>query len=183
MSNSRSLIPASPVFPKVSLAEMAPAAGQLRLSQGQVLPASLVQQNTALLAQNVALKLALAQERTRTGGPPRPAMSADRAPQPAPLAPPLQQTAAGAPRAANHHPGLTLRQLQVMALVLTGHPSKTIAADLGISQRTVENHRAAIMRRTGATSLPALARLAIGASHDGDCRADSPPCSLAAAPD
>jgi len=32
-------------------------------------------------------------------------------------------------------------------LVLVGHPSKNIAADLGISQRTVDNHCAAIMRR------------------------------------
>lgn len=65
--------------------------------------------------------------------------------------------------------GLTKRQYQVMDLVLAGHPSKNIAVDLGISQRTVENHRAAIMRRTGATSLPALARLAIGADVVGDC--------------
>ena len=46
-----------------------------------------------------------------------------------------------------------------MDLVLAGHPSKNIAADLGISQRTVESHRAAIMHRTGAHSIPALARL------------------------
>lgn len=57
---------------------------------------------------------------------------------------------------------LTPRQRQVMALVLAGHPSKIIAADLTISRRTVENHRAAIMRRTGATSLPALVRLSLG---------------------
>ncbi len=50
-------------------------------------------------------------------------------------------------------------------LVLDGQPSKNSAADLGISQRTVENHRAAIMQRTGATSLPALARLALAASR------------------
>ncbi len=63
---------------------------------------------------------------------------------------------------ARHHlEGLTLRQHQVMALVLAGHPSKNIAADLGISQRTVENHRASIMRKTGAKSLPALARIAL----------------------
>ena len=66
--------------------------------------------------------------------------------------------------------GLTPRQHQVLGLVLAGHPSKNIAADLGISRRTVENHRAAIMVRTGATSLPALARLAIGADVGGDCK-------------
>jgi DNA-binding NarL/FixJ family response regulator len=54
---------------------------------------------------------------------------------------------------------LTTRQLQIMALVVAGHPSKNIAADLGISQRTVENHRAAIMKKTGAKSLPALGRI------------------------
>jgi DNA-binding NarL/FixJ family response regulator len=54
---------------------------------------------------------------------------------------------------------LTARQRQIMNLVLAGHPSKNIAADLAISQRTVENHRAAIMRKTGVKSLPELARL------------------------
>jgi len=60
--------------------------------------------------------------------------------------------------------GLTVRQRDVMAMVLAGHPSKNIAADLGISQRTVENHRASIMHKTGAKSLPALARLAMAAA-------------------
>ncbi|WP_416173633.1 LuxR C-terminal-related transcriptional regulator [Aerococcus mictus] len=41
-----------------------------------------------------------------------------------------------------------------------------IAADLGISQRTVENHRASIMRKTGSKSLPALARLALAAASN-----------------
>jgi two-component system, chemotaxis family, CheB/CheR fusion protein len=68
--------------------------------------------------------------------------------------------------AASHIAGLTPRQRQIMGLVLAGHPSKNIAADLGISQRTVENHRAAIMKRTGAKSLPALARLALAADWD-----------------
>jgi len=57
--------------------------------------------------------------------------------------------------------GLTSRQREVMDRVLAGEPSKNIAADLGISQRTVENHRAAIMEKTGAKSIPALARLAV----------------------
>ena len=58
---------------------------------------------------------------------------------------------------------LTTRQRQILDLVLAGHPSKNIAADLGISQRTVDNHRAAIMRKTGSKSLPALIRTAIAA--------------------
>jgi DNA-binding CsgD family transcriptional regulator len=69
--------------------------------------------------------------------------------------------------AANRVAGLSLRQRQIMELVLAGHHSKTIAADLGISQRTVENHRALIMKKTGATSLPALARLALAAAWNG----------------
>jgi two-component system CheB/CheR fusion protein len=60
--------------------------------------------------------------------------------------------------------GLTQRQKQIMEMVLAGAPSKNIAADLGISQRTVENHRAEIMKRTGAKSLPELARLAVAAA-------------------
>lgn len=58
---------------------------------------------------------------------------------------------------------LTARQSQILQLILDGQPNKNIAADLGISQRTVENHRAAIMKHTGAKSLPALARLALTA--------------------
>jgi len=63
--------------------------------------------------------------------------------------------------ASAHLKGLTARQREVMDRVLAGQPSKNIAADLGISQRTVENHRASIMKRTGSKSLPALARLAL----------------------
>jgi two-component system CheB/CheR fusion protein len=66
--------------------------------------------------------------------------------------------------AAGQIEGLTGRQKQIMDMVLAGSPSKNIAADLGISQRTVENHRAEIMKRTGAKSLPELARLAVAAS-------------------
>ena len=52
-----------------------------------------------------------------------------------------------------------------MEMVLAGHPSKNIAADLGISQRTVENHRMRIMQRTGSKSLPGVG--AVGADRGG----------------
>ena len=60
---------------------------------------------------------------------------------------------------------LTARQREIMDRVLAGQPSKNIDADLGISQRTVENHRAEIMKRTAVRSLPALARLAAAADE------------------
>jgi DNA-binding CsgD family transcriptional regulator len=66
---------------------------------------------------------------------------------------------------ANCSASLTPRQHEIMKLVLDGHPSKNIAADLGISQRTVENHRAAIMKKTGSKSLPALGRFGFAASR------------------
>jgi len=69
--------------------------------------------------------------------------------------------------AAGRVAGLTSRQRTVMELVLAGSPNKNIAADLGISQRTVENHRAAVMKKTGARSLPELARLALAATWSG----------------
>lgn len=54
---------------------------------------------------------------------------------------------------------LTPREREVMALVVDGLASKVIAADLGISERTVELHRSHIMRKTGARSVPALIRM------------------------
>ena len=67
--------------------------------------------------------------------------------------------------AAKHIAELTPRQREIMDMVVAGHPSKNIAADLKISQRTVENHRAAVMERTGCKSIPALARLALAAAQ------------------
>jgi two-component system CheB/CheR fusion protein len=58
---------------------------------------------------------------------------------------------------------LTARERQIMDLVIIGQPNKNIAADLKVSQRTVENHRAAVMKKTGSKSLSDLVRLAIAA--------------------
>jgi two-component system CheB/CheR fusion protein len=54
---------------------------------------------------------------------------------------------------------LTPRERDVLDLVVQGRANKLIAEALQISQRTVENHRAAVMRRTGSRSLPDLIRL------------------------
>jgi len=59
---------------------------------------------------------------------------------------------------------LTPRDRQIMEMILAGRHNKEIAADLGLSRRTVENHRAAVMRKTGSKSLPALVRLALAAA-------------------
>lgn len=62
---------------------------------------------------------------------------------------------------------LTAREHEIMELILAGQSNKRVAAILGISRRTVENHRALIMKRTGSKSLPALARLALAAGWNG----------------
>ncbi|TNM63605.1 CheR family methyltransferase [Aliirhizobium smilacinae] len=60
---------------------------------------------------------------------------------------------------------LTTRQRQILDRILRGQPNKIIAAEMKISQRTVENHRASIMRRTGSTSLPVLLRIVVAAEE------------------
>ena len=59
---------------------------------------------------------------------------------------------------------LTARQREVLDLITMGHPSKNIAADLRISQRTVENHRAAIAKKTCSRSLSDVVHTAICAN-------------------
>jgi two-component system, LuxR family, response regulator FixJ len=54
---------------------------------------------------------------------------------------------------------LSPRENDVLAALAAGHTSKDIARQLRVSPRTVEVHRASIMRRTGAASLAALLRL------------------------
>ena len=62
--------------------------------------------------------------------------------------------------------GLTARERQILQSVVEGKSSKQIARRLGISQRTVENHRARFMKKIGARSLPELVRLTIIGSPD-----------------
>lgn len=55
---------------------------------------------------------------------------------------------------------LTPRENEVMEMVIQGHANKVIALDLGVSQRTVELHRARVMHKMGVRSLADLVRIA-----------------------
>ena len=54
---------------------------------------------------------------------------------------------------------LTAREKQVMGQVVLGKANKVIAGDLGVSQRTVEIHRARVMEKMQANSLAHLVRM------------------------
>jgi RNA polymerase sigma factor (sigma-70 family) len=56
---------------------------------------------------------------------------------------------------------LTPREREVLQLVTHGKANKVMAAELGVSQRTVEIHRARVMEKMGATSLAQLVRMAM----------------------
>src|SRR5690606_1058448 len=51
---------------------------------------------------------------------------------------------------------LTPREAEVMQRVVSGQANKVIAMDLGVSQRTVELHRARVMRKLRMRSLAEL---------------------------
>ena len=55
---------------------------------------------------------------------------------------------------------LTLRERQVMALVVTGLLNKQIGGELGISEITVKAHRGKVMQKMRASSLPDLVKMA-----------------------
>jgi FixJ family two-component response regulator len=57
--------------------------------------------------------------------------------------------------------GLTPREREVMSMVIEGKANKVIAIDLGVSERTVEIHRARVMEKMQASSLPDLVRMVL----------------------
>lgn len=62
---------------------------------------------------------------------------------------------------ASHFARLSPRQIEIFDLVAAGCTSHSIATKLGISRRTVENHRAEIMERMQADNVAAIVRHAI----------------------
>jgi two-component system response regulator FixJ len=61
----------------------------------------------------------------------------------------------------SRHESLTPREQEVLLLVTQGKANKVMAGDLGVSQRTVEIHRARVMEKMGAHSLAQLVRMTI----------------------
>ena len=58
---------------------------------------------------------------------------------------------------------LTEREREILTLLAAGHQNRQIAAQLGISPRTVEVHKARIMEKLGCRSLADLIRLNLAA--------------------
>ena len=54
---------------------------------------------------------------------------------------------------------LTPREREVMAMIVIGKANKVVALDLGISEKTVETHRARVMEKLAVGSLAELVRL------------------------
>jgi two-component system, LuxR family, response regulator FixJ len=63
---------------------------------------------------------------------------------------------------------LTPREREVLELVAQGRANKVMAGDLGVSQRTVEIHRARVMEKMQAQSIAQLVRMMIVLEQLGD---------------
>jgi two-component system response regulator FixJ len=79
-------------------------------------------------------------------------------------------------RIREQHETLTPREREVLALVTSGKANKVMAADLGLSQRTIEIHRARVMEKMGASSLAQLVRMVMDL-EDNDGRGATKPDS------
>jgi FixJ family two-component response regulator len=60
----------------------------------------------------------------------------------------------------SRHAGLTPREREVMASVVTGLLNKQVAAELGAAEKTIKTHRGRVMQKMAATSLADLVRMA-----------------------
>jgi len=56
---------------------------------------------------------------------------------------------------------LTAREREVMGMIVEGKANKVVAADLNLSQRTVEIHRSRVMEKMEVRSLAELVRIAV----------------------
>jgi FixJ family two-component response regulator len=69
---------------------------------------------------------------------------------------------------------LTVREREVMALVVVGLPNKQVGSELGISEITVKAHRGSMMRKMKAESLAELVSIAARLRLARPSRSESP---------
>ncbi|AWU97014.1 DNA-binding response regulator (plasmid) [Azospirillum ramasamyi] len=112
------------------------------------------EEEALLAAVRSALALARAAE-CRTAAAAQPAAAPEQ-PAPAPAA-------SAPPEVMDRLAALTPREMDVLRWLVAGKSNKIIAFELSISPRTVEIHRARVMEKMRADSLPALVRMAIAA--------------------
>jgi FixJ family two-component response regulator len=60
----------------------------------------------------------------------------------------------------HRYEGLSVREREVMSLVVSGMLNKQVAAELGASEATVKMYRSQVMKKMQAKSLPELVRMA-----------------------
>ncbi|MBI5889599.1 MAG: response regulator transcription factor [Nitrosomonadales bacterium] len=69
-------------------------------------------------------------------------------------------------RLRSHFDALTAREREIMELVVAGNPSKVIGTKLGISSRTVDIHRANIMRKLNIRTIAELVQNRLALRED-----------------
>jgi len=69
---------------------------------------------------------------------------------------------------------LSPRERQVLDMILIGRPNRRVAQELGISEKTVEAHRAHIMEKTGATSFADLVTKAVQTEYSTENQSNPP---------
>lgn len=77
------------------------------------------------------------------------------------LSPAVARTVMKGDLAGENDVPLSARQREVLQLIAEGNSTKTIAAKLSVSVKTVESHRANLMQRLGIHDVPGLVRYAI----------------------
>ena len=112
-----------------------------------------------LLLQQAELRVALEKTRSNVLRVLAVARTLREAPRPVPT------TAGPLPEIARRVTDLSPRQRAVFERVVRRELNKAIAFDLGVSSKTVETHRARVMKRLGARTLADLVRIAERIDH------------------
>ena len=68
----------------------------------------------------------------------------------------LERARAGEASTRDARPALTRREVQVLRLLVLGHPNRDIAAALGVDEGTVKSHLGRLMRKAGVKNRTAL---------------------------